>query len=101
MTLRYMEDGSYKTCPVSATTTLGATGAAGDYLDQLTIVPGTTGAGDVSIKDGADTAINVYKSGTLADLHSWTISIRAKSVTGAWQIVCGANVTALASGKWT
>lgn len=93
----------YEACPASATTTLGATGAVGDDLDHIIIVPGTTSPGAVSIKDGSDTAIVVFAGGasSVATLHSWTLAIGMKSRTGAWQIVTGSNVTVLPAGNFT
>lgn len=96
-----MGGGDYEACGASATTTLGGTGAVGDVLAWLTIVPATTGAGDVSIKDGADSAILVFKSGTLADLSPIVLPLFATSRTGAWQVVTGSNVTAFATGTFS
>lgn len=80
---------------------LGATGKAGDILERLIIVPETTGAGTVAIKDGSDTAINVLVSGTLADLSPIVINIGAKSTAGAWQVTTGANVHVIAVGSFS
>ena len=72
----------------------------GQILEKLIIVPETTGAGTVAIKDGADTAINVFVSGTLSDLHTIVIPINARSVTGSWQVTTGANVHVIAVGQF-
>lgn len=92
----------YETVAASQTAqVLGPTGAAGDILERLIIVPATTAAGTVAIKDGSDTAINVFVTGTLADLTPIVIPIGARSRTGAWAITTGANVSVIAVGAFT
>jgi hypothetical protein len=94
--------GQYEMVAASQTTqALGATGAAGDYLAGLLIVPATTGAGTVAIKDGSNTAINVFVTGTLADLRPIWVPLGLYSVQGAWQITTGTNVSAIAVGRFT
>ena len=93
----------YVACAASGTQACG-TGAIGDTLNTLIIIPGTSAAGVVQIKDGSGTAITVFAGGgttALADLSPLTIALNAVSVTGAWQIVTNANVTALAVGQFT
>lgn len=93
----------YETAGALATTTLGGTGAVGDYLEAVLIVPGTTAAGAVSIKDGADAAIVIFAGGAttpLSDLAPIYVPVGAKSRTGAWQIVTLANVTAVGFGNF-
>lgn len=80
---------------------LGATGAAGDLLQGLLIVPATTGAGTVSIKDGGGSSINVFVSGTLADLKPHWIPLGIKSTSGAWKVTTGTNVSVIAVGTFT
>lgn len=80
---------------------LGATGAKGDVLERLIIVPETTGAGTVSIKDGSDTAINVLVSGTLSNLTPIIVPLGIKSLSGAWQITTGTNVHVIAVGQFS
>lgn len=77
-----------------------ATTKVGDILEKLIIVPETTGAGTVAIKDGSDTAINVFVSGTLSDLHTIIIPVGARSRTGSWQVTTGANVHVIAVGRF-
>src|SRR5215217_2406319 len=56
--------GEYETVAASATDqALGATGATGDYLSGVLVVPATTSPGAVSIKDGAGSAITVFTGG--------------------------------------
>ena len=71
------------------------------YLSHLIIVPETTGAGTVAIKDGADTAINVFVSGTLPSTQSFVVPLRMKNMTGSWQVTTGANVHVIAVGRFT
>ncbi len=96
------EPGQYETVAASQTTqALGATGAVGDFLAGLLIVPATTGAGTVAIKDGSNSAINVFVTGTLADLKPHWIPLGIYSVQGAWQVTTGANVSVIAVGRFT
>lgn len=91
----------YELVAASQTTqTLGPVGGAGDILDKVIIVPETTGAGTVAIKDGSGTAINIFVAGTLADLSPIVVNIGARSSSGAWQITTGANVHVIAVGKF-
>lgn len=81
---------------------LGNTGAVGDVISGVLIVPGTTGAGTVSLKDGSGTAFNIFVAGTLTDLKPIFIPFPdVRSVLGAWQLTTGANVTAVAFGIFT
>lgn len=95
----------YETVAASQTDQImGATGAVGDYLAGVLIVPGTTGAGTVSIKDGNGSSINIFVAGTLADLTPIYVPIGARclaAVTPGWKITTGANVTAIGFGKFT
>lgn len=70
------------------------------YLSHLIVVPETTGAGTVAIKDGSDTAINVFVSGTLPSTQSFVIPIRMINKTGSWQVTTGANVHVIAVGHF-
>jgi hypothetical protein len=78
---------------------LGGSGAAGDYLSHIVIQPVTTGAGAVTVKDGAST-IYLFTSGTLADLSPKTVAFGIFSA-GALSVTTGANVTVLAVGNFT
>lgn len=82
--------------PQSAT---GST-SIGDILEKVIIIPETTGAGTVAIKDGGDTAINIFVTGTLSDLKTIVVPINARSKSGAWQITTGANVHVIAVGRF-
>lgn len=81
---------------------LGPTGGKGDVLETLLIVPATTGAGTVSIKDGtAGSSINVFVSGTLADLSPIVLHLGIRSkAAGGWSVTTGANVSVIATGRF-
>lgn len=94
----------HETIPASQTDQmLGASGAAGDVLDGLLIVPATTSPGQVSIEYGS-TNIVVFQGG--ADSVSNLVPFWAElggiaSVGGGWEISTGANVSAIAVGDFT
>lgn len=81
---------------------LGATGAAGDYLSHVVISPGTTSPGNVIILDNA-TAIYTFAGGasSVTGLNPIIIPVGAFSVSGAWKITTGSNVTAVGFGDFT
>ena len=93
----------YETVAASQTDqAMGATGAAGDFLAGVLIVPATTGAGTVSVKDGAGSAIVLFTGGgTLSDLRPFFVPLGACSASGAWKVTTGANVSAVAFGAFT
>jgi hypothetical protein len=96
--------GSYETVAASQTAqVLGTTGAIGDYLNGLLIIPATTAAGAVSILDGS-TSIQVFAGGgttALTTLIPWFVPLGAKSTTGPWKVTTGANVSVIAVGSFT
>jgi len=84
----------------SSAAVLGPVGGQGDILEYLIIVPETTGAGTVSIKDGTDAAMNVLVAGTLTNLTPIVIHIGARSRVGPWQVTTGANEHVIAVGRF-
>lgn len=82
---------------------LGATGAAGDYLASVLIVPASTSPGAVSIKDGAGSAIPIFTGGpsSVSNLVPFPAPLGIKSVAGPWKITTGASVSVIASGNFT
>lgn len=82
---------------------LGATGAKGDALERIIIVPATTSPGAVSITDGAGSAITLFAGGasSVGSLAPITVSIGAKSTSGAWKVTTGAAVSVIAAGNFT
>lgn len=93
----------YVACPASTATLLGATGLAGDYLESVVIVPGTTSPGSVTIKDGAGSAITIFTGGatSVADLKPFTVRLGLRATGAGWTVTTGANVTAVAAGLFT
>lgn len=95
---------AYETVAASQTDqALGATGASGDSLDGLLIVPATTSPGAVSIKDGSGSAITVFTGGTgaVSNLVPFLVPLGIKSTGGAWKVTTGANVSVIAAGRFT
>lgn len=83
---------------------LGTTGAVGDHLASLLIVPAAANCGVVQIKDGSDTAITVFAGGgtvALPTLAPIAVPIGLLSASGAWQVTTGTNVSVIASGDFT
>lgn len=94
----------YETVAASQTDqVMGATGAKGDYLASVLIIPGTTSPGAVQIKDGSGSAITIFTGGatSVVGLAPISVPIGATSLSGAWKITTGTNVTAIGFGKWT
>ncbi len=79
---------------------LGASGAMGDYLTRLIIVPETTGAGTVALLDGG-TSMNVFVTGTLSNLTPIVIEFGMPSAEGKWSITTGDNVHVIAVGSFS
>ena len=83
---------------------LGATGAIGDYLASLLVVPATTSPGAITISDSiTGPAIPIFAGGTgsINDLTPFTINIGLPSAAGGWYVTTGVNVSVLAAGNFT
>lgn len=97
-------DGSeYETVATSTTATLGTTGATGDFLAGVLIIPGTTSPGKVQIKDGSNTAVDIFTGGasSVSNLVPFYVPIGANSTAGAWQVITLTNATAVGFGNFT
>ncbi len=79
---------------------LGATGATGDFLDRLIIVPETLTAGAVALLDGT-VSRNVFVAGTLTSLSPIVLPIGARSATGKWSVTTGTSVHVIAIGEFS
>lgn len=82
---------------------LGAAGAAGDFLSGLLITPLGTSPGAVTIKDGIRPAITIFAGGTdsVATLIPFPAPLGMKSISGAWKVTTGANVSVVAVGDFS
>lgn len=95
--------GDYETVAAGQTDqTLGATGATGDYLAGVLIVPATTSPGAVSIKDGAGSAITIFTGGasSVSNLVPFFVPLGIISAAGAWKVTTGSNVSAIGVGNF-
>jgi hypothetical protein len=95
---------SYETVAASQTDqVMGSTGATGDLLAGVLVTPATLGPGAVSIKDGSGAAIIIFTGGasSVSNLVPFFIPFGGSSVTGAWKITTGANVSAIGVGRFT
>ena len=95
--------GEYETVAASQTAqTLGATGATGDYISGVLVVPATTSPGNVLLLDNA-TSITVFAGGasSVSNLVPFFIPLGMISVSGAWKITTGANVSCIGIGNFT
>jgi hypothetical protein len=94
--------GEYETVAASVTAqTLGATGAAGDFISHILVIPASLDAGAVALLDGA-TSITVFAGGTasLSNLVPFVIPLGMISVSGAWKITTGADVSCIGVGNF-
>lgn len=94
----------YETVAASQTDQVcGASGATGDYLGGVLVVPASTSPGNVLIQDGSNTAITVFAGGasSVSNLVPFFVPIGAVSAAGAWSITTGSNVSAIAVGKFS
>lgn len=83
---------------------LGPVGGKGDVIQKIIIVPETTGAGTVSLRDGSGAAVayntNLFVTGTLSDLSPIVLDLGVRSVSADWNITTGANVHVIAIGSF-
>jgi hypothetical protein len=94
----------YETVAASQTDqAMGASGAVGDILSGVLIVPATTSPGAVSIKDGSGSAITIFTGGasSVSNLVPFYVAVGARSSSGAWKITTGANVSAIGLGDFS
>jgi hypothetical protein len=84
---------------------IGATGAVGDTLDALIIVPLTMSPGIVQIRDGtAGTWRTIFAggAGSITSLQSWEAGLSLKSLAaGGWFVKTGADVQVFVPGDFT
>lgn len=102
-TIDRLINNNYETVAASATAqVLGSTGAAGDTLSHLLIIPATVSPGAVSVLDSA-TSMTVFTGGanSISNLIPFVIPLNMISVNGAWKVTTGASVSVIAVGKFT
>jgi len=95
--------GGYETVAASQTAqVIGASGAAGDYMAGILVIPATTSPGNVLLLDNA-TSITVFTggAGSVSNLVPFFIPMGMNSVTGAWKVTTGANDSCIAVGNFT
>lgn len=93
----------YETVAASQTAqVLGATGATGDDIDGILVIPATTTPGVVTLLDNS-TSIPVFVGGasSVSNLVPFYIPLNLRSVSGAWKITTGANVSCIGIGNFT
>lgn len=96
----------YETVAASQTDqVMGATGAVGDRLDAVLIIPLSTSPGEVSIEDGStNTVIFAGGASSVTSLVPFLVPLGTRgivSASGGWEISTGANVRAIGFGKFT
>ncbi len=95
--------GEYETVAASQTgQAIGATGATGDYIAGLLIVPASVSPGNVLLLDNA-ISMTIFAGGSnsLTELKPIYVPLGMTSVSGAWKITTGANVSVIAIGDFT
>jgi hypothetical protein len=80
---------------------LGATGGIGDLINGILVIPASTSPGPITLLDGA-ISIPVFTGGTtsVSNLVPFLIPLGLRSVTGAWSLTTGANVSCIAIGDF-
>ena len=103
VSLTDMNAGEYETVAASQTgQVLGATGGTGDWISGVLVVPASTSPGNVLLLDNA-TSITVFVGGasSVSNLVPFFIPLGMKSVSGAWKLTTGANVSCIGIGNFT
>jgi hypothetical protein len=94
----------YETVAASQTAQVIGTGntGTGQFLSHLIIVPATTSPGAVSITDGSGSAISVFAGGadSISALYPAAVPLGLNSISGAWKVTTGANVSVIAVGDF-
>ena len=74
----------------------------GDFINGVLVVPATTSPGNVLLLDNA-TSITVFAGGasSVSNLVPFFINLGMVSVSGAWKVTTGANVSCIGIGNFT
>ena len=101
--IRVVGDGEYETVAASQTAqVIGATGAIGDFISGVLVIPASVSPGAVTLLDNA-TSITLFAGGadSLLTLHPFFIPLGMKSVSGAWKLTTGASLSCIVIGNFT
>lgn len=93
----------YETVAASATAqVLGGVGAIDDYIVGVLVIPATTSPGNLLLLDNS-TSITIFTGGasSVSNLVPFYIPLGMKSVSGAWKLTTGANMSVVAIGNFT
>lgn len=94
--------GQYETVAAGQTAqVLGVTGAAGDFIAGVLVVPATTSPGNVILLDGS-TSITIFAGGatSVSNLVPFYVPLGMVSGNGAWKITTGSNVSCIGIGRF-
>ena len=80
---------------------LGNTGAAGDFLDTITLVVATAATAATSIKDGGGNSISIFPNSPGGGIGTYCIPIKFRSQAGPIKVTTGAGVSAICTGNFT
>ena len=91
----------YVTVAASQTTT--PIGGLRAYLESVTIIPVSTGAGAVTISDGSTAIVSIPAAAHAVDPHPYRVhlGLRATSATTGFKITTGASVSVVAVGRFS
>jgi len=95
---------NYETVAASQSSqVLGPTGATGDYITRLVAIPATTSPGNLLLSDGSTNVITVFSGGSssVTNLAPFMIELGLLSVSSAWKVTTGSNISAIGIGKFT
>jgi len=101
--LTHLPGSQYETVGASQTDqVLGATGATGDLINGILVIPATTSPGAITLKDGA-TSIAVFTGGatSVSNLVPFLIPLGIRSISGSFKLTTGANVSCICIGDFT
>ena len=82
---------------------MGPTGAIGDKIEGILVIPAPTSPGEISIEDGAtNTVVFTGGASSVTNLIPFFIPLlNIASVSGGWEVSTGANVSCIVFGDFT
>ena len=84
---------------IAAGSTISLTTAA--YLERITVVPLSSGAGTVTLSDGTTAILSIPAAGHAISATPYTVHLGIRSVsTLGFRIALGTSVSCLAVGGW-